>query len=62
MIEGDIVRLKGKYPIWLYSLGHSNVGLGIITKVEEEEVIVYWLKIGRIVNVRKNLVEVAKQD
>jgi len=62
MIEGDLVRLKEKYPIWLYSLGHSNIGLGIITKVEEEEVIIYWLKIRRLAIVKKNLVEVVKQD
>jgi hypothetical protein len=34
MIEGDLVKLKTRYPIWLYSFGLSDGDLGIISKLD----------------------------
>ena len=36
MSEGDLVRLKTRYPIWLYSYGLSDGDLGIVAKIGEE--------------------------
>tara|TARA_A100000172_G_scaffold81156_1_gene73430 strand:- start:7326 stop:7508 length:183 start_codon:yes stop_codon:yes gene_type:complete len=60
MNEGDLVRLKTRYPIWLYSYGLSDGDFGIITKIGEEEVVVYWLKIRRLCSVKPNLIEVVQ--
>jgi hypothetical protein len=58
MNEGDLVRLKTRYPIWLYSFGLSDGDLGIIIRFGEQESIVYWLKIRKMCSVKKNLIEV----
>ena len=60
MNEDDLVRLKTRYPIWLYSYGLSDGDFGIITKIGEEEVVVYWLKIRRLCSVKPNLIEVVQ--
>jgi hypothetical protein len=57
MSEGDLVRLKTRYPIWLYSYGLSDGDLGIVTKLDEDEALVYWLKIRRLGSVKLNLIE-----
>ncbi len=57
MNEGDLVRLKTRYPIWLYSYGLSDGDLGIVTKLDAEEALVYWLKIKRLGSVKLNLIE-----
>ena len=57
MNEGDLVRLKTRYPIWLYSYGLSDGDLGIVTKLDAEEALVYWLKIKRLSSVKLNLIE-----
>ena len=60
MIEGDLVKLKTRYPIWLYSFGLSDGDMGIVTKIDKEDVLVYWLRIKKIGSVKKNLIEVVK--
>ena len=57
MSEGDLVRLKTRYPIWLYSFGLSDGDLGIVTKLTDDEALVYWLKIRRLGSVKLNLIE-----
>ena len=57
MNEGDLVRLKTRYPIWLYSFGLSDGDFGVITKIDEKEVVVYWFKIRRMCSVKLNLIE-----
>jgi len=57
MSEGDLVRLKTRYPIWLYSFGLSDGDLGIVTKLDADEALVYWLKIRRLGSVKLNLIE-----
>jgi hypothetical protein len=57
MSEGDLVRLKTRYPIWLYSYGLSDGDLGIVTKLDADEALVYWLKIRRLGSVKLNLIE-----
>jgi hypothetical protein len=57
MNEGDLVRLKTRYPIWLYSYGLSDGDLGIVTKLDADEALVYWLKIRRLGSVKLNLIE-----
>jgi hypothetical protein len=57
MSEGDLVRLKTRYPIWLYSFGLSDGDLGIVTKLTDGEALVYWLKIRRFGSVKLNLIE-----
>jgi hypothetical protein len=39
MIEGDLVKLKTRYPIWLYSYGLSDGDLGIISKMEDDNIL-----------------------
>jgi hypothetical protein len=60
MIEGDLVKLKTRYPIWLYSFGLSDGDMGIVTKIDKEDVLVYWLRIKKIGSVKKSLIEVVK--
>ena len=57
MSEGDLVRLKTRYPIWLYSHGLKDGDLGIVAKVGEEDTLVYWLKIQKQGSVKNNLLE-----
>ena len=57
MNEGDLVRLKTRYPIWLYSYGLSDGDFGVVTKIDEEEALVYWFKIKRLCYVKLNLIE-----
>ena len=57
MSEGDLVRLKTRYPIWLYSFGLSDGDLVIVTKLTDGEAQVYWLKIRRLGSVKLNLIE-----
>ena len=57
MNEGDLVRLKTRYPIWLYSYRLSDGDLGIVTKHDADEALVYWLKIRRLGSVKLNLIE-----
>lgn len=60
MIEGDLVRLKTRYPIWLYSLGLADGDMGIIAKMDKEDVLVYWLRIRRLGSVKRNLIKVVE--
>ena len=60
MIEGDLVKLKTRYPIWLYSFGLSDGDMGIVTKIDKEDVLVYWLRIKKIGSVKKSLIEIVK--
>lgn len=60
MNEGDLVRLKTRYPIWLYSFGLSDGDFGVITKIDKEEVVVYWFKIRRMCSVQSKLIEVVQ--
>ena len=60
MNEGDLVRLKTRYPIWLYSQGLNDGDLGIITRIGKEDSIVYWLKIRKIGSVKTDLLEVVQ--
>jgi len=60
MIEGDLVKLKTRYPIWLYSFGLSDGDMGIVTRIGKEDILVYWLRIKKIGSVKKNLIEVVK--
>ena len=60
MIEGDLVKLKTRYPIWLYSYGLSDGDLGIISKMEGDDILVYWLTIRRVGYVKKHLLKVVE--
>ena len=60
MNEGDLVRLKTRYPIWLYSFGLSDGDFGVITKIDEKEVVVYWFKIRRMCSVQSKLIEIVQ--
>lgn len=60
MIEGDLVRLKTRYPIWLYSFGLSDGDMGIVTRIQKEDILVYWLKIRKLGSVKKNLIKVVE--
>jgi hypothetical protein len=60
MIDGDLVKLKKRYPIWLYSYGLSDGDLGIISKMEGEDILVYWLRIRRLGYVEKHLLKVVE--
>ena len=60
MIEGDLVRLKTRYPIWLYSFGLADGDMGIITKMDKEDVLVYWLRIRRLGTVKRNLIKIVE--
>ena len=62
MSEGDLVKLKTRYPIWLYSFGLSDGDLGIITEVGKEDTLVYWLRIRREGSVKTNLLEVVQKE
>ena len=42
MIEGDLVKLKSKYPIWLYSHGLIDGDMGIVISMEKETATVFW--------------------
>ena len=45
MNEGDLVRLKTRYPIWLYSFGLSDGDFGgVITKIDEKKSLSIGLK------------------
>lgn len=58
MNEGDLVRLKTRYPIWLYSFGLNDGDLGIISEMGDEDILVYWLRIKREGFVKKYLLQV----
>ena len=60
MIQGDLVRLKTRYPIWLYSFGLSDGDTGIVTRIDKEDVLVYWLRIRKLGSVNKNLIKVVE--
>ena len=60
MIEGDLVKLKTRYPIWLYSFGLSDGDMGIVTNIDKEDVLVYWLRIRKLGSVKKNLIKVVE--
>lgn len=60
MIEGDLVKLKTRYPIWLYSYGLSDGDIGIVTSIDKEDVLVYWLRIRKLGSVKKNLIKVVE--
>ena len=60
MSEGDLVRLKTRYPIWLYSFGLSDGDLGIIAKVGQNDTLVYWLRIRKQGSVKNNLLELVE--
>ena len=60
MIEGDLVKLKTRYPIWLYSHGLSDGDMGIVTSIDKEDVLVYWLRIRKLGSVKKNLIKVVE--
>tara|TARA_R110000851_G_scaffold328568_1_gene499513 strand:- start:813 stop:1007 length:195 start_codon:yes stop_codon:yes gene_type:complete len=62
MNEGDLVRLKTRYPIWLYSFGLSDGDLGIVAKAGEEDTLVYWLRIQKQGSVKNNLLELAELE
>ncbi len=62
MNEGDLVRLKTRYPIWLYSFGLSDGDLGIVAKVGEEDTLVYWLRIQKQGIVKNNLLELVELE
>ena len=60
MIEGDLVKLKTRYPIWLYSYGLSDGDMGLVTNIDKEDVLVYWLRIRKLGSVKKNLIKVVE--
>ena len=60
MIEGDLVKLKTRYPIWLYSYGLSDGDMGIVTRIDKEDVLVYWLRIRKLGSVKKSLIKVVE--
>ena len=60
MIEGDLVKLKTRYPIWLYSFGLSDGDMGLVTRIDKEDVLVYWLRIRKLGSVKKNLIKVVE--
>jgi len=60
MNEGDLVRLKTRYPIWLYSFGLNDGDLGIISKMGDEDILVYWLRIKREGSVKKHLLQLVQ--
>jgi hypothetical protein len=60
MIQGDLVRLRTKYPIWLYSYGLSDGDLGIIIKEEKDVFLVYWIKIKKTSCIEKNLIQIVE--
>jgi hypothetical protein len=62
MSEGDLVKLKTRYPIWLYSFGLSDGDLGIIVQTGEEDTLVYWLRIRREGSVKTNLLEIVQKE
>ena len=62
MSEGDLVRLKTRYPIWLYSFGLSDGDLGIITEIGKEDTLVYWLRIRKQGSVKNNLLELVELE
>ena len=62
MSEGDLVRLKTRYPIWLYSLGLSDGDLGIVAKVGQNDTLVYWLRIRKQGSVKNNLLELVELE
>ena len=62
MSEGDLVKLKARYPIWLYSFGLSDGDLGIIVQTGEEDTLVYWLRIRREGSVKTNLLEIVQKE
>ena len=62
MSEGDLVRLKTRYPIWLYSFGLSDGDLGIVAKVEQNDTLVYWLRIRKQGSVKNNLLELVELE
>ena len=62
MSEGDLVRLKTRYPIWLYSYGLSDGDLGIVAKIGEEDTLVYWLRIRKQGSVKNNLLELVELE
>ena len=62
MSEGDLVRLKTRYPIWLYSFGLSDGDLGIVAKIGEEDTLVYWLRIRKQGSVKNNLLELVELE
>ena len=62
MSEGDLVRLKTRYPIWLYSFGLSDGDLGIVAEVGEEDTLVYWLRIQKQGIVKNNLLELVELE
>ena len=62
MSEGDLVRLKTRYPIWLYSYGLSDGDLGIVAEIGEEDTLVYWLRIRKQGSVKNNLLELVELE
>tara|TARA_R100001126_G_C4786716_1_gene129839 strand:+ start:267 stop:461 length:195 start_codon:yes stop_codon:yes gene_type:complete len=62
MSEGDLVRLKTRYPIWLYSFGLSDGDLGIVAKVGQNDTLVYWLRIRKQGSVKNNLLELVELE
>ena len=60
MIEGDLVKLKTRYPIWLYLYGLTDGDLGIVAKVGEEDTLVYWLRIRKKGTVKNSLLELVE--
>mgnify|MGYP005995022725 CR=1 FL=1 len=62
MSEGDLVKIKTRYPIWLYSFGLSDGDLGIIVQTGEEDTLVYWLRIRREGSVKTNLLEIVQKE
>ena len=62
MSEGDLDRLKTRYPIWLYSFGLSDGDLGIVAKVGQNDTLVYWLRIRKQGSVKNNLLELVELE
>jgi hypothetical protein len=62
MSEGDLVRLKTRYPIWLYSFGLSDGDLGIVAEIGKEDTLVYWLRIRKQGSVKNNLLELVELE
>jgi len=62
MKVGNLVRLKTRYPIWLYSQGLADGDLGIIMKIRKEETLIYWLRIRKLGSVKSSLIEVIQQE
>ena len=62
MSEGDLVRLKTRYPIWIYSFGLSDGDLGIVAKVGQNDTLVYWLRIRKQGSVKNNLLELVELE